>query len=235
MTLERITFHRLDQAGSRVQGAAVDAQLNPTEITFDKSAEIAEIAIPGLDAPILQFVRGATETLSLELFFDTTDAGTAGAGVRPVTEETDRFYQLVKIDGETHAPPVLQVTWGASHHAGSKMTGPWSSQNRESFQCVVESVQQRFTLFSPEGVPLRATLSVKLKEYKTLDQQVDQIHFRSPDRTRSWVVASGDTLSGIAGEVYNEPGAWRAIAGHNGIEDPSRLPPGTVLEIPPLA
>jgi nucleoid-associated protein YgaU len=233
--LERITFHRLDRDGRRVRGAEARAQFNPTEITFEKGAQIAEIAIPGLDAPILQFVRGASESLSLDLFFDSTESGTAGSGVRPVTEETDRFYQLLKIDGETHAPPVLQVTWGEGLHAGSQMTGPWAGQNREAFQCVVESVQQRFTLFSPEGTPLRATLSVKLKEYKTLDQQIAQIDFRSPDRTRSWVVAGGDTLSGIAGEVYGDPGAWRAIADHNDLDDPSRLSAGAVLEIPPLS
>ena len=33
-------------------------QFNPTEFSLDKAAQIAEIAIPGLDAPLLQFVRG---------------------------------------------------------------------------------------------------------------------------------------------------------------------------------
>jgi nucleoid-associated protein YgaU len=48
------------------------------------------------------------------------------------------------------------------------------------------------------------------------------------------VVAGGYTLSGIAGEVYGDPGAWRAIADHNDHDDPSRLSAGAVLEIPPL-
>ena len=42
-----------------------------------KGAQIAEIAIPGIDAPILQFVRGQTQTLALELFFDTTRVGSS--------------------------------------------------------------------------------------------------------------------------------------------------------------
>ena len=32
------------------------------------------------------------------------------------------------------------------------------NQRRNGFKCIVESVKQKFTLFSPEGVPLRATL-----------------------------------------------------------------------------
>ena len=62
------------------------------------------------------------------------------------------------------------------------------------FQCVVESVRQKFTLFSPEGIPLRATLSVTLREYKTLEQQLDQLNLSSPNRTHSHIVQRGETL-----------------------------------------
>jgi len=56
----------------------------------------------------------------------------------------------------------------------------------------------------------------------------------SPDRSRSHVVQRGDTLSGIAGRLYDNPGDWRPIAVKNGIENPRRLAPGTVLQIPPI-
>lgn len=232
---EVITLHRLDGNLARVAGAEVEAQYNPTEITFNKGVQIAEIAIPGLDSPILQFVRGQNETLALDLFFDTTESGTAGAAVVAVTEKTDAFYQLVKIDRTTHAPPVVEVTWGSNELPGSKLTDQWASQNRSEFRCVVESVQQRFTLFSPEGVPLRATLSVRLKEYRTLAEQVEAIRYESLDHTHSRVVRRGDTLAGIAAAVYADPRRWRAIADHNALTDPGDLPEGLVLEIPPIA
>ena len=69
----------------------IDVQVNPTELAFDKGVQLAEIAIPGLDSPLLQFVRGQAEQLTLELFFDTTDDG-MGAGATSVTTETDAFY-----------------------------------------------------------------------------------------------------------------------------------------------
>ena len=50
----------------------IQLQFNPTEISFDKSAQLAEISIPGLDSPLLQFVRGQDERLTMDLFFDTT-------------------------------------------------------------------------------------------------------------------------------------------------------------------
>ena len=55
----------------------VSVQFNPAELSLNKTAQLAEIAIPGLDAPVLQFIRGGTETMTLDLFFDTTQDGSS--------------------------------------------------------------------------------------------------------------------------------------------------------------
>ena len=44
----------------------IPVQYNPAELSFDKSSQIAELNIPGLDSPIQQFVRGQIEKLTLE-------------------------------------------------------------------------------------------------------------------------------------------------------------------------
>lgn len=214
----------------------VEVQFNPNELTLNKTATFAEVAIPGLDAPILQFVRGQSETLTVDLFFDSTEEGTLD-DARPVTEKTDRFYQLIKIDRHTHAPPVCRFVWPDRGFAGSQMNAQWRSQNasrQNGFQCVVESVRQRFTMFATNGRPLRATLSVTLKEYKTLDEQIAEIFMQSPDHTHAHVVQRGDTLARIAATRYDNPLEWRAIAEHNGLDDPLELRPGQILEVPPL-
>jgi LysM repeat protein len=213
----------------------IPVRFNPTEYTLNKGAQIAEVNIPGLDSPILQFVRGQTETLALDLFFDSTESG-MDDNATSVTMLTDPFYQLVKIDGKTHAPPVCFFSWGSEfpgQSAYSSMGGN-GSQQRHGFKCLIESVRQRFTLFSPQGVPLRATLSVSLKEYKTLAEQIDEINKRSADHSQTQVVETGQTLSQIANDFYDDPSQWRAIADQNGILDPLNLKPGMVLEIPVL-
>ena len=73
-----------------------------------------------------------------------------------------------------------------------------------------------------------------LREYKTLDEQLDQLNLSSPDRTHSHVTRSGDTLAGLAARYYRKPGEWRAIADANDIEDPRRLEVGRFLAIPPI-
>jgi len=226
----KATFQTVSSSGSL--GAPLEVRFNPTEYTLNEGAQIAEVTIPGLDSPILQFVRGQTETLSLDLFFDSTEDG-MDDNAKSVTERTDLFYQLVKIDGETHAPPVCFFSWGADF-PGNRSYSSLGSQQRHGFKCVVESVRQRFTLFSPQGVPLRATLTVSLKEYKTLAEQLGGIKPSSPDRTHAHVVQLGETISQISNQVYDDPAQWRAIADQNSILDPLELQRGAVLEIPAL-
>jgi hypothetical protein len=235
MTL-KAQFQRVDTTGA-LTGPVVPVKFNPTEYTLNKAAQIAEIAIPGLDSPVLQFVRGQSETLTLDLFFDSTDAG-MDSSATSVTEQTDQFYQLIKIDGTVHAPPVVFFSWGPEfpgNRAYASMGDGTGSQQRFGFKCLVESVRQRYTLFSPLGVPLRATLSVSLKEYKTLSEQLAELNLQSPDHTHAHVVQVGETIAQIAADAYGDPTQWRAIATENTILDPLHLTPGAVLQIPVLA
>ena len=48
----------------------IDVQYNPTEFSLDKGVTLGEVAIPGLDAPVQQYVRGNAEKMTLDLFFD---------------------------------------------------------------------------------------------------------------------------------------------------------------------
>jgi len=213
------------------QESVFAVQFNPTEFSLDKGVQLAEIAIPGLDSPLLQFVRGQTEKLSVELFFDTTDSGT-GAGAASVTKLTDPIYSLTKIEPAGHAPPIVTFAWNAAF-PGVDLPETAGNQRRNSFRGVVESCRQKFTYFSPEGVPLRATLTLSIREYKTLDEQIAELNLSSPDRSHSHVAQRNDSLARLAGRYYRKPGEWRAIADANDIDDPRRLEAGRFLRFPP--
>jgi nucleoid-associated protein YgaU len=216
--MEKAKIYVLSPKGGRHPDlpAEFKVQFNPTEYTVAKSAQIAEIGIYGIDSPILQFVRGQNRKLTMDLFFDTTLDRGMGSNALSVTTQTEAFYQLVKIQPETHALPLIQFVWSAEL----------------TFKAIVESVQQRFTLFSPEGLPLRATLSVTFREYRTLDEQLDEL--RSADHSRRHVAQAGETMSCIATQWYNDPRLWRTIADMNPHANVRRLAPGTQLLIPSL-
>jgi Contractile injection system tube protein len=232
--MQKCAFTFYDEQGILDPKTRFEADYNPTEFTLSKNVQFAEHPIPGLDSPILQFVRGQAETTSLDLFFDTSDDG-MGRTATAVTTRTDPFYRLVKIDGKLHAPRICLFSWGASGFAGSYFKDGWESQKRhQGLHCVIESMRQRFTLFSSEGVPLRATLTVGLKEYKSVQKQLDELNPQSADQTHAYTLRQGETLNDIANAVYGDPNAWRPIADLNQVADPLAVPAGSILEIPPL-
>ena len=202
--------------------AVIQVQFNPPEYTIAKGAQIAEIAIPGIDAPILQFVRGQTRTLALELFFDTSRFGLSDDTVKDVRTLSDPVAQLGRIQPKTHAPPRIRFVWGQGL----------------SFRAIVDNVGQKFTLFSPSGIPVRATLTLSFKEYQTLEEQLKALNLQSADHTKRRVVRSRDTLARIAFEEYGDASQWRLIADHEPnrrvLADLRRLPPGVELAIPAI-
>lgn len=226
-SFQKCWFQRLD-SNLKATGQRLYAQFNPTELEFQKQVQLAEVGIPGLDSPLLQFVRLADEKITLALFFDTTDTGMSDTA-RSVTILTDPFYELLKIDSDTHAPPRIEFGWG-EEFAGGRISD--KKQARHKFRCVVDSVTQTFMLFSPSGTPLRAKLSIGLREYKTLEEQVAQLNLQSADVSKAYVVQTGDTLPKIANLAYGDPTQWRIIASSNGVVDPTLLEPGAVLSIP---
>lgn len=212
MALEKASLQALDSAGKPL-GSAIAVLFNPNEYTLEKSNTFAQMALPGLQTPITQYTSGAAETLSMELFFDTyTDKG--GEDVRNYTRGVT---DLMLINADLHAPPVCLFQWG-----------------KVSFKAVLERAQSRYTMFLPDGTPVRAVLNVTLREYKTLAEQLPSPPRQSADRTKRWVVKQGDSLWGIAYKMYQDAGLWREIAMANGIVDPLQLTPGMALVIPPL-
>ena len=202
----------LEILAPKVADPVIPLRFNPTEYQVQKSNNFAEIGIPGLESPPIQFVRGESEKLTAELLADTSDTL---EDVR--AKYVDKLRGLMRINRELHAPPIVRLTW-----------------DTEVFKGVLDSLTVTYVLFSPDGVPLRARLSVSLKEYRPVEVQVRETPKNSPDVEKSWVVRRGDTLSGISAAVYNDPSVWREIARANRIQDPRRLRPGDALTIPRL-
>ena len=190
----------------------IPVHFNPTEYQLQKQNSFADINIPGLETPPVQFVRGSGEKLTTELLVDTSDT------LEDVREKyVNKLRGLMDIQSNLHAPPVVRLVW-----------------DTDVFRGVVESLNVTYILFQPNGVPLRAKLAISLKEYRTVEEQLKQRPRFSPDVDKSYTVVRGDTISGIAFKLYRDASKWREIAKENKIRDPRRLQPGTALAIPKL-
>lgn len=203
----------------------IQALYNPEKYSVNKGVQYAEIGIPGLDEPVLQFIRGQNEKVTLDLFFDTTEQGMVDnvADVRGLTMDV---YNLLKVNTATHAPPRFTIEWGT----GQSLFG----QGSTSSLCVLESMNEEFTLFAPTGEPLRAKLTVTIRMASTVKLQFQETPRNSPDRTKIVMVVRGQRISDVAYQQYGDPTQWRPIADANPIANPRFLDPGTTLTVPNL-
>jgi nucleoid-associated protein YgaU len=196
-------------------------QFNPEEYTVSQGVNYAQAAIPGLSAPLLQFAHGEMQTLEMELLVDTYEAHqssggstSAGSDVRTVVQQ---LTDLMTIDPSTHAPPVLLFTWASL-----------------SFTCVLVKCSQRFIMFLPNGTPVRARLQVTFNEFTNADLEPKEVKRETSTYTKQYIVSQNETISAIAGRVYNDPTNWRPIAINNDLDDPRSLSVGRRLLIPLL-
>lgn len=145
-------------------GESYPVMFNPEELKLDQGNSFAEIGIPGLNTPPVQYVRGRARTLAMDLFFDTYETG------GDVRAHTGPIVRLLDKRPDTHAPPVLLFSLGSFQ-----------------FRCVLVDANQRFTMFLRNGTPVRSSLSVRFQEYVPTDVEVrGGVFFASP--TASGVV-----------------------------------------------
>jgi hypothetical protein len=208
--------------------AALDCWFNPNEYTVSKSNDWNLKPIVGATLPAAQFGGGHARELTLDLLFDATDAGD-----RDVSEVTNRLFKMMEVNPALASgsrknkgrPPMVTFGWGST----------------VGFKAVATSLSVRYTLFKPDGTPIRAHARLALQQAEKADSSSAQGASAAQNPTSfaqagasSHVVREGDSLQSIAYGTYGDPTLWRAIAEANGIDDPMRTPLGVALEIPAL-
>jgi len=188
-------------------GDRIQVMFNPEQYSLDQGNSFAEVAIPGLPAPPLQYVRGRARMLSMELFFDTYETR------QDVRVFSGQLVALLDQNPLTHAPPVLLFMMGTF-----------------TFRCVLVEAGQRYTMFLRDGTPVRATLTVKFQEYATAEFEVKQGFFVGPPTLQSAI--QGQTVAQVTSDQLGDPTRWREVALANAIVDPFTVPAGKSLLIP---
>jgi nucleoid-associated protein YgaU len=197
---------------------ALECHFNPDTFKLDRTVSWrAETSIGG-DVSNITFEGGEAHKIGpIELLFDTTDTG------KDVRKSYELLLELAEIDTDKKnpttdmgEPPLCRFQWGKFL----------------SFTAVITAVNQSFTMFKPDGTPVRAMVSV------SFIQVPEKIKGQNPT-TRSesrkiWVVQEGQALDWIAYQEYGEAAHWRHIAETNNLANPGRLRPGQVLKLVPL-
>jgi len=140
-----------------------------------------------------------------------------------VSLETVKLWKLMESKTRTEGdrtektpPPDVAFEWGVF-----------------KFVSVVTNMTQKFTLFTKDGLPVRAEADITFTQHKDINDYKHQNPTSGGGPIeRVWRVKAGDRLDTIAFAVYDDSTKWRLIAERNGIYNPLTLRPGTELSIP---
>lgn len=236
------------------------AQFNPTKLQLSKKASWKTEKTWKSNVGNTTFTGGDPISLSVDLFFDTTTTGgdvrqytsplmdltmvdlveatkwlseedikkqiegleksISGAEEGTDTSSLKRQVEDLKkaltgkAAGTAGAPPKCKFVWGSF-----------------SFLAIVESVNVTFTMFLPNGTPVRATAKMKMKQIEEQALYPPQNPTTRNAARKMWVVREGQTLDWIAYQEYGDPALWRYIAQTNNLDNPRDLRPGQVLDL----
>jgi hypothetical protein len=192
-------------------------RFNPKEYTISTSATWTKTPAKGAEkAPKQEFMGTNPRGLQMELFLDNWDSAS-----KSVNDDVDMLMKwTVPTEKSRQAgkpnPPIVAFHWGAT----------------TLFDAYLKSVSARFTLFRPNGEPLRAVVSVSFEEVPSDKDRQNPTSGGVPGR-RARLIGAGDSLQSIAYDEYGDPTRWRVLAEANGIDDPFRIPIGTRVLVPP--
>ncbi len=171
-----------------------------------------------------QFVGAGTTKLAVQLWFDVNAVGEGEDrvdDVRRLTQEVIYFItpKEAKSDPTKFLPPGVRFSWGSF-----------------LFKGLVDGIEETIDFFSPEGKPLRATISMTLSQQTILVSKFSGSgripgRPRAPGTSSLTPAAAGSTLQGLAGAAGAAGLDWQSVAAANGIENPRQLVPGQLLDL----
>jgi hypothetical protein len=197
--------------------------INPASYTRKTNISYNDRQAQGSPGPSPEFNRVSGEDVSFELIFDATGVvPPPNAGTSYTNGVADAISQLTKLtatlNGDIHSPNYLILAWA-----------------QLQFQCVLVSMDVNYTLFRPDGTPLRAKVSVAFQSYTSESQLAKGANKTSPDLTHVVTVRQGDTLPLLCHNVYGDSSHYYRVAAFNNLLNFRNIPAGTQLLFPPLA
>ncbi|HXF63266.1 MAG TPA: LysM peptidoglycan-binding domain-containing protein [Caldilineaceae bacterium] len=226
--LIEIAWNSSGQAEPVPGGIRVTVQFNPASLKVNYANQVQTNDQSSSSA--IQYVGQGTSKLSLELIFDVSmPLGEPNApppnDVRALTDQVARLMKPTpEGQGERsrYAPPGVRFSWGSF-----------------LFDGIVESLDETLDLWSEDGRPLRATVSLSLAQQGIFVREATNPDATAPPQAPGAAPTGaiplslarlGDTVQSLAARA-GRLADWKQIAAANGIENPRALSPGLPLDL----
>jgi len=185
-----------------------EVQINPETIKLKKNINYSESKTMGKPQN-KKYNQQEADTLSFDIDLDDTGVVPGTSSITSRIEELESM--IYDVNSETHEPNYAQIIWGTTVFLGR-----------------LSSLDYTYSLFKPDGSPLRVKISLSFQGYK------DAIEVHSPDLSRVIILKDGESIPLLCEKHYGDPSYCRDIARVNNLATFRNVKPGTRLLFPPL-
>jgi hypothetical protein len=189
---------------------AFTLQINP------ESYNISVQTISTPDSVTMKLGRSTVpdyKNLNFSFFLDSTGVI---PGCKNVAKSIKEFNTLcLDINGDSHTSNYLKILW-----------------KDIAFRCKLETLDIKYLMFSQNGSPIRAELTVKFKEFIDASTEEKRANKNSPDMTHIKTIVDGDSLPSLCNEIYGDSKYYLQIAEINNLINFRYLSPGQKIVFP---
>jgi hypothetical protein len=230
----------------------IELQVNPSEISVSFSIEDGDEGEANKNKSMVETAAGESfkpkvfkgyncPDLTIETIVDATGVlpiadgnkkllFAKGSQTQPSVQEYIKTLKAVCYDfvKECHGPPYLAVAWGSVFLTQSNDP---ALKETSIFKCLLKDMDVKYTLFSAEGHPIRAEVSLKFRGFQDAENRAKG---NSPDLSHVVDVKYGDNLPALCKKIYGSPEFFLQVARINNLPSIYAIEPGMKLLFPPL-
>ncbi|MDE1206981.1 hypothetical protein [Tenacibaculum larymnensis] len=213
----KITGYTDENFSTPVPGEPYKVMINPNSIKWNRRIQYNEQQPIDSSKPSQKYKNTPSDELSFEIVIDCT--GVVFSKRIDMAKEIKALEDIVyTYNGKIHRPNYVKIQWGANL----------------SFNSVLKKFNTTYTLFRPDGSPLRAKISLSFGEYVSEKKKKKKEKKESPDVTHLVEVIEGESLPQLCNKVWNSPNHYIQVAQYNGLNKFRKLKGGQELIFPPI-
>jgi hypothetical protein len=212
-----ITAYTDENFQQPVTGVQYKAMINPDSITWQRAIEYNKKQPPNTSSPSQKYKNTPSDQLNFDIVIDCT--GVVNSNRTDMKNEIATLENTVfTFNGKIHRPNFVKIQWGQGFN----------------FNGVLDSFNTSYSLFKPDGTPLRAKVSLHFSLYVAPKTVKKLDNSTSPDITHLVTVQQGMTLPQLCRNVWNDDSYYIQVAKYNGLDKFRNLAGIETLIFPPI-
>jgi hypothetical protein len=200
LELLKITGYTDEEFQKAFRSSPYTVMINPETIKRQRAIKYNEQQAPDTSSTSPKYKSTPSENISFDIVIDCT--GVVDSKRVNMAKEIDSLENIIfTYNGDIHRPNFVKIQWGKNI----------------SFKGVLKSFDTQYTLFRPDGSPLRAKISLGFTQYIS-PSTVEKLDKKSsPDVTHHLDVVEGVTLPQMCQQVWNDDAYYVQVARYNNL------------------